>query len=199
MNNMYAKYTETFHDFLKDYPSFLNDIIKMSSEVREEKLKNALISEFNLYEIGGETGEMFGIMFKDTFNQWKDYYEERITAYEKQYDYTVGNRRRTLKKSSITTEGSQQGSSVSDSKHTDIELPNKEVSSSYEGYPNAISKDNNSDKNQRTYDNETNLDDEVTTIFDDEFLDLKRKYLEQLRNIYLEFARKFKECFILIY
>ena len=199
MNNMYSKYTETFHDFLKDYPSFLKDIIKMSSEVREEKLKNALISEFNLYEIGGETEEMFGIMFEDTFNQWKDYYEERITAYEKQYDYTLGNRRRTLKKSSITTEGSQQGSSVSDSKHTDIELPNKEVSSSYEGYPNAISKDNNSDKNQRTYDNETNLDDEVTTIFDDEFLDLKRKYLEQLRNIYLEFARKFKECFILIY
>ena len=199
MSNMYAKFTETFHDFLKEYPSFLTDIIKMSSEVREEKLKNALISEFNLYEIGGETEEMFSIMFEDTFNQWKDYYEERITAYEKQYDYTLGNRRRTLKKSYITTEGSQQGSSVSDSKHTDIELPNKQVSSSYEGYPNAISKDTNNDQNQRTYDNETNLDDEITTIFDDEFLDLKRKYLEQLRNIYLEFARKFKECFILIY
>ena len=27
----------------------------------------------------------------------------------------------------------------------------------------------------------------------------KRKYMEQLRNIYLEFAKKFKECFILIY
>ena len=199
MSNMYAKFTETFHDFLKEYPSFLTDIIKMSSEVREEKLKNALISEFNLYEIGGETEEMFAIMFEDTFNQWKDYYEERITAYEKQYDYTLGNRRRTLKKSSITTEGSQQGSSVSDSKHIDIELPNKQVSSSYEGYPNAISKDTNNDQNQRTYDNETNLDDEVTTIFDDEFLDIKKKYLEQLRNIYLEFARKFKECFILIY
>ena len=199
MNNMYAKYTETFHDFLLNNSSFLTEVIKMSSVDREEKLKNALISEFNLYEIGGETEEIFKIMFIDTFNQWKEYYEERITAYDKQYDYTLGNRRRTLKKSNIITEGKQQGSSLSDGKHTEIELPNKQISSDYEGYPNDISKDENQEQSQRSYDNETNLDDEVTTIFDDEFLDLKRKYLEQLRNIYLEFAKKFKECFILIY
>lgn len=199
MNNMYAKYTETFHDFLVLNPLFLGMTIRMSTEERIEKLKNALISEYNLYEIGGETEEMFMIMFADVFNQWKDYYEERISAYEKQYDYTVGNRRRTIKSSTIGTSGSQDGNESSNNKHTDIELPNKVVSQDYEGYPNAINKDVASGNNHREYENETNLDDEVTTIFDDEFLDLKNKYLAQLRNIYLEFAKKFKECFILIY
>ena len=199
MSNMYAKYTETFHDFLILNPLFLGMTIRMSSEERIEKLKNALISEYNLYEIGGETEEMFMIMFADTFNQWVDYYEERITAYEKQYDYTISNRRRTIKSSTIGTSGSQDGTDSSDNKHTDIELPNKQVSLDYEGYPNAINKDVSSGSNHREYENETNLDDTVTTIFDDEFLDLKNKYLAQLRNIYLEFAKKFKECFILIY
>ena len=199
MSNMYAKYTETFYDFLKDNPTFLDDTIQLSTSERIQKLKEALTSEFNLYEIGGETEDIFKIMFEDTFKQWKDYYEERITAYEKQYDYTQGNKRRTIKSSTINTEGSQDGNGSSDSKHTDIELPNKQVTQEYDGYPNAISKDNNSDSSHREYENETTLDDEVTTIFDDEFLDLKRKYMEQLRNIYLEFAKKFKECFILIY
>ena len=199
MNNMYAKYTETFHDFLIANPSFLGSTITMSSTIRTDKLKNALVSEFNLYEIGGETEEMFMTMFADVFNQWKDYYEERITAYEKQYDYTTGNRRRTVKQSTIGTEGTQDGNESSNNKHTDIELPNKVVSEDYEGYPNAINKDVASGNNHREYENETNLNDEVTTYFDDEFLDLKNKYLAQLRNIYLEFAKKFKECFILIY
>lgn len=199
MNNMYAKYTETFYDFLKDNPNFLDDIIQLSTSERSQKLKEALTSEFNLYEIGGETEKVFEIMFTDTFKQWKDYYEERITAYEKQYDYTEGNKRRTIKSSTINTEGSQDGNGSSNSKNTEIELPNKQVTQSYEGYPNAITKDENSDEQHREYENETTLDDEVTTIFDDEFLDLKRKYMEQLRNIYLEFAKKFKECFILIY
>lgn len=199
MSNMYAKYTQTFHDFLKDNPTFLDDVITFEDNERKEKLKIALTSEFNLYEIGGETDEMFKIMFEDTFKQYKDYYNERITAYEKEYDYTLGNRRRTLKKSTINTEGNQNGSNISNNKHTEIELPNKQVTSSYEGYPNSITKDESQDNGVKSYDNKTDLDDEVTTIFDDEFLDLKRKYMEQLRNIYLEFAKKFKECFILIY
>lgn len=199
MSNMYAKYTQTFHDFLKDNPTFLDDVITFEDIERKEKLKVALTSEFNLYEIGGETDEMFKIMFEDTFKQYKDYYNERITAYEKQYDYTTGNRRRTMKTSIITTDGSQDGNGTSNNKHTEIELPNKQITPSYEGYPNAINKDEGTDSAHKEYENETNLNDEVTTIFDDEFLDLKRKYMEQLRNIYLEFAKKFKECFILIY
>lgn len=199
MLNMYAKYTQTFHDFLLDNPSFLGDIINLSTTERTEKLINALTTEYNLYEIGGETDDMFKIMFTDVFKQWKDYYEERITAYDKQYDYTLGNRRRTVKTSSINTEGTQDSNGSSNNKHTEIELPNKQVTSSYEGYPNAIDKDESSDEAHREYNTDTSLSDEVTTYFDDEFLDLKRKYMEQLRNIYLEFAKKFKECFILIY
>lgn len=199
MSDMFAKYTETFFDFNKTYPSFLIDNLAMSTTERTEKLVNALKSVYNLYEIGGETEQTFMIMFMDTFNTWKDYYEERITAYEKQYDYTVGNRRRTIKTSGINTTGTQNTNSSSNNKHTDIELPNKQVTFDYEGYPNAISKDDSTDENSRAYDSNTTLNDEVTTYFDDEFLDLKKKYLDQIRNIYLEFANKFKECFILIY
>lgn len=199
MSNMYAKYTQTFHDFLLETPNFLRNLIRLSSTDRSSKLINAIISEYNLYEIGGETDEMFKVMFTDVYNLWKDYYEERITAYEKEYDYTIGNKRRTLKTSNVTVEGSQDNNGSSSNKHVNIELPNKQVTSSYEGYPNDINTDQGSDTAHKEYDAETNLSDEVTTIFDDEFLDLKKKYLDQLRNIYLEFAKKFKECFILIY
>lgn len=198
MSNMYAKYTQTFHDFLIDNPTFLNNII-LSTADKTNKLRNAIITEYNLYEIGGETDDMFKVMFVDTFNKWKDYYEEKITAYEKQYDYTTGNRRTTTKTSTINTEGTQDSNGSSDNKHTEIELPNKQVTSEYDGYPNAISKDESSDEGHKEYGVDTSVNDEVTTVFNDEFLDLKKKYLDQLRNIYLEFAYKFKSCFILIY
>lgn len=198
-NNMYAKYTETFHDFLKRNPYFLEHELHFPDNERTEKFHRALISKYNLYEIGGETEEMFKIMLKDVFELWNEYYAERISAYEKQYDYTIGNRRRTLKSSNVHSTSNQYNTDTSDNKHTDIELPNKKVSDDYEGYPNAISKDKNVIDSYKDYSSDSNLNDEVTTIFDDEFLDLKNKYLAQLRNIYLEFADKFKECFIIIY
>ena len=40
---------------------------------------------------------------------------------------------------------------------------------------------------------------DTTTEFNNEFIDLKNKYMNQIRNVYREFAMKFKECFYQVY
>lgn len=71
-----------------------------------------------------------------------------------------------------------------DDKSINVDLPNKVVSpDDLFDYPNDARKN---DANTTTTDN---------TLF----LTMKRKYLQQIRNLYNEFAYKFKDCFIQIY
>lgn len=52
-----------------------------------------------------------------------------------------------------------------------------------------------SDTTNGTTNNEMNTE----TTYDDEWLDLKVKYMKQIKNIYSDFADEFKVCFILVY
>lgn len=199
MNVPIAKYTETLLEFNINNPTFLEDTLVMSTTEKSQKLINAVIAMYNVYEIGSETEDLFKLNFADVFALWKDYYEEKITAYEKAYDYSTGNRRTYSRENTIDTSGEKDSSDSSDNKHTEIELPNKKVDTSYEGYPNDISKDDSSSEGHTDYTSKTEMLDLSTTTYHDEFIDLKNKYIKQIKSMYNEFASKFKECFMLIY
>lgn len=193
-----AVYTETFYEFLKNNPTFLAETIVLSDESKSKKLIDMLIHTFNIYEIGNETEDLFKLNFTDVFNMHKDYYEEKLAAYEKEYDYSVNNKKRVVHNKTIDI-GAKKSSRIGDNtKRTDIDLPNKQVGR-YEEYPSFITKDENLKSVDDKVDSKTNIDDENITYYDDEFIDLKNKYIKQITNVYLEFANKFKECFLMIY
>ena len=62
-----------------------------------------------------------------------------------------------------------------------------------------MSKRNESNSRSNTDEGHSDYESDVVTTYDNEFLDLKRKYLNQIRNIYHEFALKFSDCFIHVF
>lgn len=174
MNNPYANYSMTYKEFTNDELNlaWLASSLVMSTEERSEKLRLAIASMWNAYEISGETIGEFKMFMIDTFNEHKQYYEEMLTAYEKEFDYSDATKR------TVTTSGSD--------KDIHVDLPNKQIDTDdiYK-YPN--------DGNKREVSSTNEVEDGAL------FLRAKREYLRQVRNLYNEFAYKFKDCFIHIF
>lgn len=175
MENSYpnAKYTMSFLEFLDITGQWFYTNFTMSTTARTTGIQNAIRQKWNLYEIAGETiGEM-KLMLKDTFDYWKPYYEEMLTAYEKQFDYATDGITRV-----VEDEGEVKG--------IHVELPNKQIDATdiYK-YPNDGDKDEHSNT--------------VTTTDSTRFLEMKQKYMRQIRNLYNEYADKLDECFIHVF
>lgn len=132
------------------------------------KLNDSFISIWAEYDIVIKYIEDQQLGFCRTFqrymieviNEYKNYYDEMITAYTKQYDYTEGLIK-TVENESIY-----------------VDLPNKVVNANdiYK-YPSS------GDKGKSTITNK------------DRFIALKLQYMSQIRDLYREFAYKFKDLF----
>lgn len=193
-------YTQKLDDVLKDYSQFIySRINNFVNTEHSEKLCDVIISMYRYYEIGDDDLDTFGTFITDVYQVNKDYYIELINNYEKEYDYALNNKRVVSKQDTIDTDTDTTENNSYDGKHTDIELPNKVVSEDYEGYPNALSKDNDITSKHRVLDGTIQRTSTTTTEYNNEFLELKKQYLQQIRNVYEEFAKKFKECFYIIY
>ena len=116
---------------------------------------------------------------------YKKYYAELLTNYTKQYDYALGNKKKTTV--SGTTIG--HNSSTDTSLDTKYSLPNKIASNEF-----PTSKDSGSAT--VTGDNNGSNAETSETTYDDEFLQLKKQYMEQIRDLYIEFANRFNDCFL---
>ena len=66
---------------------------------------------WDAYEISGETIGEFKMFLLDTFNLHKDYYEEMLDNYEKEFDYTTGVTR----------------TSTNNAQDIHVDLPNKKI------------------------------------------------------------------------
>ena len=129
MSSPYAKYTMTFKEFLQDdiNLAWFESSIVMSDTDRTQRIQTAIKSMWDAYEISGETIGEFKMFLLDTFTLHKDYYEDMITNYDKEFDYTTGIVR----------------TSETDAKDIHVELPNKKIDENdiYK-YPNDANKGN---------------------------------------------------------
>jgi len=174
MSSPMANETITYKHFTQDElnVAWLNSSLVMSTEERTQKLLLSIASMWNPYEISGETIGEFKMFMLDTFNEHKQYYEEMLTAYEKEFDYKDATKRK------VTNKGTD--------KSVHVELPNKKIDEDdIYAYPN--------DGDKRTLDSTNEVEDGAL------FLRAKREYLRQVRNLYNEFAYKFKDCFIHVF
>lgn len=180
-----AKYTMAFHDFLANNPDWLTKNLILDTDEHTNAFAEMLEAVWGIYEIAGSTDDEQKMFLKDTFNRHKAYYIEVLNAYEKEFDYTVANTHRHTFNNTNTVVRSGADTDV----HSD--LPNKVVApDDYEDYPSAadIHKAGTTDTNTSSGTS--------TTYYDNEFLDMKRQYMRQLRNVYEEFADRFSDCFI---
>lgn len=203
-----AKYTKLFKTWLTEpyteggsttneqflLASFTNTTFNSSMA---SDLVNMLKSVFDYYEIG-DLDDMSKFMI-DTFGEYYQYYYDIITNYRKEYDYALNNKRVITKNDKLNMVGNTNIVNDSEDKQTEYQLPNKVIDDSYRSTPSNIIDTNTNNVNDKNYTNDTSRDSVTTTEFNNEFIDLKNKYMNQIRNVYREFAMKFKDCFYQVY
>lgn len=179
MNNIidrYATYTIVFKNLLELDPNFIWEELQLDTIEHTDKFKQMFISVWGLYEIGGETVPQFKDFVRLRFAEYKDYYIEKINAYEKQIDMLDGIKE--------TYSEEIEDDATNNSEY--IDLPNKQTSKEY-----ISNKEKNvvNDKRSRTF----------TRTGGVNVIKLKEDYLKLLQNIFKEFVDKFYTCFIQIF
>ena len=189
---MIALYTKLFSTFLAENPTFLTNVITMSTADKSTALISAIKARWNLYEIcdtdgttDGSGDSDFKEYFKEAFDRFKPYYEEMISNYSKAYDYATGNK----KTNTSHTANAGTGTSSDSETDTGFALPNKLGGAEYPTTKKTLSTSGNSGTNGTA-------DSNSETIYNDEFIQLKIEYMAQIRDLYYEFAGQFAPCFI---
>lgn len=183
--------------------AFQNEVTnKGYSSIDVSTLYDMLLNVYRFYEIGEDDDEHL-IMFNflvDVFREYAPYYNQVIQNYNKEYDYALNNKRTITKSDKLNMVGNTNISNEQNGSTTRYDLPNKVVpSSNWRSTPSDITDTEESSSNNKDYTNDTTRDSTTTTEFNNEFIDLKNKYMNQIRNVYREFAMKFKDCFYQVY
>lgn len=161
-------------------------------------LYDMFMSVYRFYEINDKDEDIFVQCVTDTYNEYHDYYKELFDNYTKAYDFATQNKRTTTRTDTSQSAKQEIVSNTNNGKTEHFDLPNKTVSSP-DGYLDEVTKDSGTNTTTGSTNGSNNYGSEVITQYDNEFLDLKRQYLNQIRNVYHEFCDKFKDCFIQIY
>lgn len=182
---LYAKYTMTWYDYISEYPNNVEDL----------QLDNALRSisfwlKFNMYwgeyEINGETIELFEMRLKNKFNLIKDIWLNKIKSYENNYTEEMLNGIvEQIKEINNDTE------ETSGNNNTDyIDLPNKTASSEYisNKTKNAINSNTTNTRNKT-----------IERLGNVNKIEQFNKYMDNMKDIYIDFVKEFKDCFIQLF
>ena len=193
-------YAPSFSIFFKDMLGVIGDDVKilLHNFNNNDELYNILVSKFEYNECVVGDIDMFFNFIKDIYSENYQYYNELLVNYNKQYDYALGNKRTVSRTDSSTSNKTGWSHDENSRENKDYDLPNKKVDNP-DGYMTSKSKSDDVLNGSSSEDAENTYNSSVTTTYDNEFLDLKRKYLAQIRNVYSEFANKFNECFMKVY
>lgn len=191
------------HQYFNDVRDQFEDLEQIVADSFDDyaiaTLEEMLGARWNDYEMVEEENATLHNYFKDFFTENLVNYSQLLQNYRKEYDYATGNKRIVTRNDNINIQGQRDIASKDNNKHTDYELPNKVTDDNYESTPSAIGKDASESESSNTYNNETSHSSSVETEYKNEFLDLKNKYLNQIRDVIREFANKFELCFQLVY
>ena len=183
MSTLNASYTMShleFRTLVADWFSHLFDPFAGDDEDIKTAMYDVFNGRYDMYEISGETIGEQKLFLQATFNQHYRYYKEILDNYMKQWDYSTGGRKIT----SFERSGSNDTNGIS------VELPNKVVDEDdiYK-YPDSGDKGHSENESSGT-----------STVYDTSaFISLKREYIDQIRNVFEEFANRFDDCFMMLY
>ena len=190
-----AKYTIRYIDFLKDADNqkWIDNNIVMSTPERSAMLKDAIRAMWGVWEIGGETIGEFQEFMLETLNEHRHYYEQMLDGYDREYDYETGISDTTT--STTTGESDSTGTSATNDKGIHVDLPNKQIDAN-DIYRYPDSGDSNETSTNTTDSTTSKTTGEITRTYNARYLDLKRAYLNQVKDLYREYAERFSDCFV---
>lgn len=193
-----AKYTKLLKDVSTTVLGNISDIFATFDAINTNNagvtLYNMFMNKYRYYEINDIDEDTFYQIVIDTFYEYFPYYKELAINYNKEYDYALGNKRSVTHNETTNTVSNTTDNNVS----KNYDLPHKQVSESgttTSGY--MTDRRDNENTIAQTGVNQNAV--ETTYSYDNEFLDLKRKYLAQIRNLNSDYVNKFSDCFIHIF
>lgn len=178
---MTAKYTQFFKDYIEvlhtgndiysDFYAYVSSNLVSGNwtATRVRTLTDMIVSKYMYYEVFTEYANDFSATFYAIFNRYKDYYIEMIIAYETEINFLDGNK--------ITRTYEPRAAYQSEN----YDLPRSSSS---------INRPTTKSTNAGISGTDT------TVIKGGDVIDLKRRYLDLIRNLYDEFASKFQPLFI---
>lgn len=195
------------HINVANYTTLLKDVGALNLQLiktllhdfdNTDGLYDTFMSMYYFYEINDKDEDVFIKCVSDVYDEHKVYFKELLATYNKQYDISTGNKRITTRADTSDSNREDNTNLTTSAQTTHYDLPNKQVSSP-DGYVDDINKDNGQTSSTSSIDSSNTYNSTVTTSFDNQFLDLKKQYINQLRNVYHEFAERFSDCFLKIY
>lgn len=154
-------------------------------------------SMYNFYEICDKDESIFRQCVEDVYYEHQNYYKELFDNYSKEYNYMTGNTRTMTRNDTSSGSHSRDNTDSGNTDRTEYDLPNKVVTpTTATGYATSKNTENGSSTGHEEGERESEYHSTITHTYSNEILDLKRKYIEQIRNVYREFASKFSDCFL---
>lgn len=206
-----AQYTMCFVDAYALDPTLFDDM-EMSTDERKNALVKMLKSKYNIYEIAGETLQEFKLFLTNKFNQWVFYYEQLLDAYEQEFDWKDGDVEDvdmvyTNDATRVVTPRTQAKTTSTPgviNTREDYDLPR---STSSENRPSSKTVTTPSGQDVTiagSISGEDTIEDDGTRTEKGKrgrvnLVEQREKYLKAVRNLYMDFAEKFKPCFLDMY
>ena len=209
LTTMYKDFTNS--DVYTELQDRLDDVLETFTDINRNDLLLAIFDKYRLSDINIPSKGINQEYTTDELNEFADdlvsiirlkapYYNELIKNYKKEYDYATGNKKIVAREDHYTRSGTTEFEGSNDDKTVHYDLPNKNVNpDTYASNPSEMDTDHGENSNTTTIDHASDGTSDIVTTYANEVLDLKRKYLAQIRNVYEEYADECKECFYLIY
>lgn len=203
MNNPhYAVYTMQLVDALEIEPTLL-DVFNFSKDPlhdqafwdsQSETFKNIFKSRYYNYELGLETIPLFKEAIQNIFITKETEYKERLNVWFQERNQLITKYAKLDISRNDKFIGTYSYSGYTTDKTIITDLPNKNTTNEYpsEKDNSTGSSDYNTNTNNFRYTNDSHVNNR-------ELLDIKREYMNLVRNIYLEFMEDYKTCFCLLW
>lgn len=167
----YSYSSITLRDAIVQEPTLLDEFVLETTD-QTNMFKEIFRAKWDLYDIGGETIEIFKAFIDNRFALKKEYYQQLLNEYYTDFNYLDGRYTQTEYHESANTDS------------TSFDLPRKTGAT---GTATTKENVNGSIGWVRTFKGDVDV------------LDLKARYLKYIRNVYEDFANEFKDCFSMIY
>ena len=189
----YARYTMQLCDALREDPTLL-DGFTFNDSTLDDPFKAVFTAYFYSYEIAGETIDEFKDFITNKFKVNKGYYEELMEAYKTKINMLDGRLEEISREFEQTQTNSGSDSNTQSDMHYD--LPRTAQAGDKPSTKDAVNQ-------STTYGKKVNINtnvDKVTTKGGINVIELKKGYMDMLRDIQQEFCRKeFMVCFITMF
>lgn len=188
-------------DVLECYPNMLDDLV-LNTDENTQKFKDMFVAYWGFHESAFDTTDLFIRRIHDYYDVHKDFYINMLNVYQQEvnaldgYVSTSSGTSTSLdvrnETSNSVSEGTSEG--INDNydypnangngykttaNETDI-TTNNEITKTYET-------DNNTTRNYNNTDKRVNV------------IEQRELYYKTMKNVMLEFVKKFSPCFLMIY